>query len=106
MAATIDSPSWTKLQSTSQVGHYIVFMGQLGAGKSTLLNCLAGTASFAAAHSRGFGVTKKNSTVTFQGINLIDTPGLLDPQSRETAGMEVKDALCRGGLYNLCCGVP
>ena len=66
----------------------IVAIGATGAGKSTLLNILAGKKVFAATGGAK-GCTKKvqKKTVKFQTSTfaLIDTPGLLDPETLDKA---------------------
>ena len=66
----------------------IVAIGVTGAGKSTLLNILAGKDAFKVAEgAKGCTKKVKKEIVRFQdsAIALIDTPGLLDPETLDKA---------------------
>ena len=55
-------------------------MGTLGSGKSTLLNRMSGQSEdvFVAAMQTN-GCTQEPKMLTYENFNLIDTPGLNDP---------------------------
>merc|ERR1712107_295394 len=78
-----------------------IYAGNPGAGKSTLMNCVAEEQLFKGGPSYdGSGVTVVSETRTSKrGKIFVDTPGLVDIQTQEQAGLEIHKALAQGG----CC---
>lgn len=79
----------------------LIFIGNPGVGESTILNGLAGKVLFRSGVSIGRGLTRRLQTELVDGMMLVDTPGLHDPEAQHQAAAEIGDALKLDGEYKL-----
>lgn len=66
--------SWQRQPTTR-----VLIVGNPGAGKSFLLRCMTGDTGFKHGFSLAEGLTKVNRSCIVNGIEYIDTPGILEP---------------------------
>jgi len=78
----------------------LLIIGNPGVGKSFICNCLTKSSKYESQISAS-SVTKKLQSITFEGFNVIDSPGLLDMDFPELAKLELERGLKLGGNYKL-----
>jgi len=98
------SALWCAL-SSAQPREYIMFIGNPGVGKSTLLNSLFQRHEFDSGPSPGRGMTQqfsmKELDVEGRIVNIVDSPGLADAETRQNCAEEIEKGLKQGGLYRI-----
>lgn len=80
---------------------HVILVGNPGSGKSTLANAMAGQVIFKSGVSIGAGLTALSKSHEVHGVVYVDTPGLHDVETRETAALEIQKALQQEGRYKI-----